>query len=139
MAMIAVAEDDLVSRMMIHAIISKMGHTALLFRDGSAAWQFLEDNPKLVSLLVTDLMMPEMDGHELIQKVRSSDKLKELPIIVESAYVGVKGIAALLEEGATVVLSKPIEAIALQKYVSDLLGENGEGGEAEKPAIAQAQ
>jgi DNA-binding response OmpR family regulator len=83
-----------------------------------------ENGEKAISLLeefrpaaiVTDLMMPEVTGLDLIRHVRSDSKLNETPIIVVSAAVG-----SLIEEakglGATEVIRKPVDLLELVKKI----------------------
>lgn len=71
-------------------------------------------------LLITDLMMPEMSGIELIKVVRDAVAWKKLPIIVLSAFSNVYLMEAH-RAGATVVLRKPDDLDKLVETVIDLL------------------
>ncbi|MBU1247772.1 MAG: response regulator, partial [Proteobacteria bacterium] len=59
--------------------------------------------------LITDIMMPEMDGRQLIQTLRGDTQFQQLPIIIMSAVVGVRDISGLLKLGASRFLSKPLD------------------------------
>ena len=87
-------------------------------RNGRVAWEILQDNHDGIDLVITDLMMPEMDGHELIVKIREDIKTAKKPIIVQSAYLGVKGTRELMEQGADAVIPKPIDGQYLMDHIA---------------------
>ena len=120
MAKIVIAEDDMVSRSIIVATVESMGHTAIQCSDGLRAFYVLQDNPDS-ALLITDMMMPNLSGRELVEKVRGSETCKRLPILIVSGAVGPKAINDLLEAGATAFLGKPINGYLLQEYVKENL------------------
>lgn len=121
MTIITIAEDDHSSRLILEKIVEDMGYTALLFADGRECWNFLQLNGQRVGLLITDLMMPEMDGHALIKTLRAHKKTSHIPVVVQSAYIGVSGISALLDEGANAVVAKPIDSTELKNYIQQLV------------------
>lgn len=117
MALILVAEDDPISQKLICTVIEKMGHIPVRCRNGRLAFEVLADNPGLFSLVITDLMMPELDGHGLLRKIREHEGLTTLPIIVQSAYLGVQATAEMIEQGASAVLQKPIDTDLMREYI----------------------
>ncbi|MCU0663981.1 MAG: response regulator [Myxococcota bacterium] len=117
MALILVAEDEPISQKLICTVIEKMGHVPVRCRNGRLALEVLEDNPLLFSLLITDIMMPELDGHGLLRKIREQKGLAALPIIIQSAYLGVQATAEMIEQGASAVLHKPIDTDLLREYI----------------------
>ncbi len=93
---------------------------ALQSSNGRRAWDVLCDNPE-IAMLITDMQMPDMDGRQLIHQVRGSSTFQALPIVIVSGVVGVSEIAALLEQGASRFLSKPINVQHLKDYIETLL------------------
>ncbi|MCD6264525.1 MAG: response regulator [Deltaproteobacteria bacterium] len=71
MMKILVAEDNVVSQNILEKILEKSGHEVMTAENGLKAWELLQRNS--VRMVITDWMMPEMDGLELCQKLRSSD------------------------------------------------------------------
>ena len=117
---ILIAEDDpIVSKMLWHCV-SKMGFAPVVSSNGKRAWDVLCDNVD-IALLITDMSMPEMSGKELIQAVRESDLLSNIPIIIVSGVVGPNEIADTLKLGASRFLPKPVDTKMLQNYISLLL------------------
>lgn len=114
MAKILVAEDDSTTRMLLLRTLEAMGHQILLSPDGRHALASLESNPG-IGLLITDMVMPEMDGRALINAVR--ERGHKLTIVIMSAVVGVREIADLLDHGASFFLPKPIKLSELREYV----------------------
>ncbi len=116
MAKILIAEDDALSQKFVGTIVERMGHSAFLSFDGQHAWEKLcaEDH---FDILITDIMMPRMDGTTLIRTIRADQRFATIPIIIMSAFIGVKDIAGLLEIGATWFLPKPVDRIALEDYI----------------------
>jgi len=80
-------------------------------RDGEEAWQRLNQDDAF-DLVFTDLMMPIMDGHELIRAVRASSKhkLKQLPILVVTGNEESNARNLALNAGATAFIPKPFSA-----------------------------
>jgi diguanylate cyclase (GGDEF)-like protein len=108
MMYILIAEDDFTSRTMLGAVLQKSGHDVLAAVDGEEAWQILqqEESPKL---LILDLVMPKMNGLEVIEKVRASQK-KIPPYIIMLTSKGEKrDIIQGLNAGADDYLAKPFD------------------------------
>ena len=120
MGKILIAEDDMVSQKIVSRTSEKMGHTVFISPNGKHAYDSLKTNNDF-DLLITDVMMPEMDGRDLIRTIRKEEKYKNLPIIIMSAYVGVKEISSFLETGATIFLPKPIDTAKLKTSIMKYL------------------
>ncbi len=88
------------------------GYEALLMAE--------EQHPDLI---ITDLMMPEMDGYELCNRVRSSELLCHIPLVVVSARGEDEDRIRALENGADAYLQKPFNAEELQVYVENLISQ----------------
>ena len=120
MARILIAEDDNFSRKICYKLIDKMGHTPICSPDGKHAYQtLLADNN--IDLLITDIMMPEMDGRTLINTIRGHSSFSKLPIIIMSAVVSLTDISAFIKQGADFFLPKPMDKDNLIEYVERCL------------------
>ena len=120
MAKIVIAEDDVTSRAVLVKGVELMGHTAIQCSDGLRAYYIVQDNPD-IDMLITDMMMPNIDGRELIERVRSNEKFSALPILIISGAVGPKAIRDLLKLGATAFMGKPVGLEELSEYVGKYL------------------
>jgi CheY-like chemotaxis protein len=123
MKKILIAEDEYVTQQKIALIIEEMGYIPFISPNGKHAYETLQVNEGF-NILITDIMMPEMDGRELIKLVREHSELKDLPIIIMSAFIGVKEISNLLQLGATIFQRKPIIPEEIQdnikRYINKL-------------------
>ena len=66
---VLVADDEATSRLVVRAAVQKLGHECLIAEDGDRAWTLLQESP--VDVLVTDWMMPGLDGPELCRRIRA--------------------------------------------------------------------
>ena len=113
---ILIAEDDFTSRIMLSAVLQKAGHEVVAAVDGDDAWQILQ-HEGAPSLLILDLVMPKMDGLEVIEKVRASKK-KLPPYIIMLTSKGEKSdIIQGLDAGADDYLTKPFDVGELRARV----------------------
>lgn len=106
---ILIAEDDATSRLALAAVLRKNGHEVVKTVNGAEAWHALcqSDAPNLAIL---DWMMPEMDGLEVIRRVRSLQSVCSPYIILLTARGEKSDVVAGLETGANDHLAKPFDA-----------------------------
>ena len=116
MAKILVVEDDVVTQKLVVAILEQQGHYAFVSPNGRHALETLQVNK--FDLMVTDVMMPELDGRALIEAVRNIPRLTGMPIIIISAVIKSSEVMDLLEQGATYFIAKPLEKEDLLEYVN---------------------
>lgn len=105
---ILVAEDDPTSEAFLTGTLRAWGHEVIVVGDGVSALEMLEsENPPEVAIL--DWMMPEPSGPEVCRKVRATDRLKHLYLIILTARDSSDAIAEALNAGADDFVSKPFE------------------------------
>jgi signal transduction histidine kinase/CheY-like chemotaxis protein len=80
---VLIVDDDAAALHLVEAILRSAGYQTLTAKDGAAALAILSETP--VSAIVVDLMMPEMNGFELIQHAKEQPRLKDVPIFVLTA------------------------------------------------------
>lgn len=124
MARILIAEDDPVSQIQVFNIVEKLGHVPFVSPNGLHAWQALKASNSF-DLLISDLVMPEMDGRQLIKTMRDSSRFIDFPVIIISAVIGISEINDILELGASSFLGKPVRMTELNEYLKRLLKLNG--------------
>jgi CheY-like chemotaxis protein len=134
MTTVLVADDDKGTRMTLGRILSGLGLNVVFASDGMRARMVLEDNPD-IHLLITDVVMPVLDGRELVAGLRREERFDELGIIMMSATVTVCEITRLLELGASRFLAKPVNERALCEEIEAILTapEFGPKGLARRP------
>ena len=109
-----VAEDSILLSRMIRESLEKAGYANLrMFPNGAELWQALEDCGQQgdvdgqVALIITDLEMPQMDGHRLTKLIKSSKQFQHIPVIIFSSLITEEMRRKGQEVGADEQLSKP--------------------------------
>lgn len=83
---IVVAEDSAPNRTILVLLLKKLGFNVIECEDGKVAWDAMESaSDQQIVAVISDMMMPNMDGMELLRKVRASDRFKELPFVFVTA------------------------------------------------------
>lgn len=121
MKRILIVDDSETARMFIRKCMEIAGCRDDEFYeapDGEKAIAFLRNNP--VDLVVTDLNMPLMNGVELLKKVRESDSLRSLPVLVISSTQNRSKEAELEAFQFTKVLGKPVSPAKMLEALKSL-------------------
>jgi two-component system chemotaxis sensor kinase CheA len=92
-ATILFAEDSSFFRNQVRASMEKEGFTVLEAEDGVIAWDLLQEKSEEISLVVTDIEMPKMDGFTLTRKIKESPAYSHLPVIALTTLAGEEDIA----------------------------------------------
>ena len=87
--------------------------------NGREGWEIAVS--QLPALIITDVMMPEMDGNEFCRNLKNDQRTSHIPVIMLTAKIAVEQQLEGLESGADVYLTKPFSIPVLQSYVSNLL------------------
>jgi PAS domain S-box-containing protein len=118
-ATILVAEDDDDLRGVLTASLTRNGHRVIQARDGAEALAAIERDQ--VDLLVLDLVMPNIDGFEVLARLKEIKQGLTIPVVVVTGTDRSTTELQALRLGANVYLTKPIEAAALTEEVTRLL------------------
>ena len=117
--MILVADDDPGIRMFINDYLEMSGYSVITAEDGQAALDLVEKyHPHL---LVTDIMMPRMDGYELVRQVRQRPAFRLLPVIFLTERASTQERIRGYELGCDLYLPKPFEMQELGAMIRNLL------------------
>ena len=118
LAVILVVDDDEFICSLLQAHLEEMGYSALLASGAKEALGILQEKP--VDLVLSDLVMPEMDGLGLLRLVK--DGYPSIPFIIMTAYGAVDTAVAALKQGAHDFIQKPISPDELQATIGNALG-----------------
>ena len=116
-ARLLLAEDDRALRRYLEVVLQRAGHKVVAVTDGLEAMKVLLSST--IDVVITDAMMPNLNGYELCRFVRSSQHLSHLPIILLSALD--RKDAAPEADQADAFLSKPISPEVLLECVAEVL------------------
>src|SRR6201995_1561245 len=100
-------DDDARNIFALSSVLERRGMNVLTATTGSEAIQIIEATPNLAIVLM-DIMMPEMDGYQTIEKIRENARLRRLPIIALTAKAMKGDREKCLEAGASDYLAKPV-------------------------------
>ncbi len=117
-ATIVVAEDDDDLRGVLAASLARGGHRVIQARDGGEALAAIDR--QRVDLVVLDLWMPNVDGFEVLERIRSAGDAT-IPVVVVSGGDRAASEVRALGLGANIFLTKPVDAAALTEEVTRLL------------------
>jgi serine phosphatase RsbU (regulator of sigma subunit) len=107
-----VVDDNENNRDILARRLERQGHTVALAENGRAALALMRAQP--FDLVLLDIMMPEMNGYEVLGQVRDDPSLRHLPIIVVSAIDELDSVVRCIELGAEDYLLKPINPVLLK-------------------------
>lgn len=108
-------DDNENNRDLFSRYLKRDGYTVVLAEDGVQALDLLRSQP--VSLVVLDLMMPNLDGFGVLEAMRSDEALQAIPVIVVSAATDTDKLMRCLSMGAQNYLFKPLHPEFLRSRV----------------------
>jgi two-component system alkaline phosphatase synthesis response regulator PhoP len=133
-ARILVAEDDPKQAELVRRYAVADGHSVTVVGDGGAALESVRTN--LPDLLILDVMMPALDGHDVCRLLRSAPESAALPILMLTARAGEDDLLSGLDVGADDYLTKPYSPRELMARCRALLRRaRAAGTEAARPPV----
>ncbi|WP_139982245.1 response regulator [Nocardioides litoris] len=117
MATVLVADDDTDIAQLVRRVLTSAGHDVLVAPDGVRALVHVA----AVDLVVLDVSMPTLDGHEVTALLRETHHTHDVPVLVISSDTTPAAIEAALDAGADGYLPKPIVPTELVRRVDHLL------------------
>src|SRR5262245_57918241 len=98
-ASILVVDDDPVQRRLLSATVGRLGYAAIAADSGAEALRILGGpEGEALALVILDLLMPEIDGMAVLQKLREMDRAT--PVIVQTAHGGIDTVVGAMRAGA---------------------------------------
>ena len=116
MVRVLIVDDEYILLDMIAALIEELGYESIVAANGHEALAILHAQPVPPSLIITDVMMPRMNGVELAHTIRTEPRFAEVPIILMSA-----GGELPLTPDASYFLHKPFSIDQIADVISSLL------------------
>ena len=116
---ILIVDDDHINRGIFKRRLKQRGYDVYEENSGADALNFLNSNN--VDLILLDLLMPDINGIEVLNKLRSSDTLQSIPVIIISGLDDPRSIVSCLRNGANDYLAKPVELSVLEIKVASVL------------------
>lgn len=119
---ILIVDDDATNRKLLRGILESAGYLVLEAQDGLEGLRTIQASPSPIRLVITDLLMPEMDGFQLTNEIRGDPRLRLVPILVYTSTYDAPGDEALaFQVGADRYILKTSSRAELLDAVDDLL------------------
>ena len=114
-----VVDDDPTNRMLLSRSLEQQGHRVSGAENGKEALERLRSEPFDIVLL--DVLMPELDGYETLERIQSDEKLRHIPVIMVSALEELESVVRCIELGAEDYLPKPFDPVLLRARLNACL------------------
>jgi two-component system cell cycle response regulator len=109
---ILVVDDNRLNRMKLAHSLQQEGHSSVMAEDGRQALDLLAE--KQFDVVLLDLVMPELDGFQVLEQMKADSHLRDIPVIVISALDDMESTIRCIEMGATDYLPKPFDVALLR-------------------------
>jgi len=114
-----IVDDHEVNRDVLSRRLIRQGHDVASFESGRSALSALRK--ETYDLVLLDIMMPEMDGYEVLHEIKSDERLRHIPVIMISALQELDSVVRCIEMGADDYLFKPFNPTLLKARVTSCL------------------
>lgn len=109
---VLLVEDDPLSRHLLQQMLKNLGYEVTACEDGKAAWEAFTSQE--FHLVVSDWLMPNLDGLELCKKIRTSDKSYYSYFILQTSCAEKESLVSAISSGVDDYLLKPYDVVKLQ-------------------------
>jgi two-component system, sensor histidine kinase ChiS len=117
---ILIADDDPVMRHLLTSIVRTEGYDTVVVDDGREAYRILQSDADFRAGIF-DMMMPHLEGLDIIRYMRTEKRLQRIPVMMISAERDLQLMAKSFVAGATVFLTKPFNTTQFQTTLRVLL------------------
>jgi adenylate cyclase len=115
-ATILVVDDNEMNRDMLARRLERQNYKTVMADNGQRALDLLHEQP--FDLVLLDIMMPKMNGYEVLETVKADEQLKNTPIIMISAVDDLDSVVKCIEMGAEDYLFKPFNPVLLRARIN---------------------
>ena len=117
---ILIVDDQVTNRRKLSLAVRHLGHVAETTNNGAEALEILRSGTKY-DLVLLDILMPGMDGHEVLSRMKADETLRDIPVIVISALEEMDSVITSIERGAEDYLAKDFKPALLRARISACL------------------
>ena len=121
---ILVADDNKINLMMLTRALSLQGYQVTTAMDGGQALEILNSPAaETIDVVLLDILMPDLDGYQVLEKIKAKEELRHIPVIMISALDEMDSVIRCIEMGATDYLHKPYNPALLEARINSSLAE----------------
>jgi adenylate cyclase len=113
---ILIVEDNRVNSLLLSRGLQQLGHAIAFAEHGREALDLLRTRD--FDLMLLDVLMPELDGYEVLAELQRDPRLRDLPVIVTSSLDELDSVVKCVEMGAEDYLTKPVNPVLLNARIS---------------------
>jgi adenylate cyclase len=113
---ILVVDDNRVNRLLLGRGLEHEGHAVVFAEHGAEALDLLRR--ERFDLMLLDVLMPELDGYEVLEQLKLDPHLRDIPVVVTSALDELDSVVRCLEMGAEDYLTKPVNPVLLSARIN---------------------
>jgi signal transduction histidine kinase len=114
-----IVDDNEISRDLLTRHLQRQGHHVTVAENGRQALEMIQTHP--FDLMLLDIMMPEMNGYQVLEYLKSHETWRDIPVIIISALEELDSVVRCIEMGAEDYLSKPFNPVLLRARIGACL------------------
>ncbi len=117
---ILIVEDDKTSSRIIELTLKRYGYSYYVTENGHSALSRLSASPEIL-LVISDIMMPDMDGLEMLQRMKSAREFQKIPVIMSTTRADVDTVKQAVKLGCRDYVIKPVNPLQLMKKIERIM------------------
>ncbi len=133
---VLIVDDEPNVRLMLETALTSVGYDVEAAADGQSALETLTTRASAFDMVLLDLLMPRMDGMELLRQLRAVGNV--IPVVILTAHGSIPEAVEAMKLGAIDFLAKPVTPDALRRVVAEVIERHAVPGGLEKPAVPTA-
>ena len=114
-----IVDDNEINRDVLARQLGRQGHATAVAENGREALEMVGERE--FDLLLLDIMMPEMNGYEVLRRLKGDERLRDIPVIMISALDEIETVVRCIELGAEDYLPKPFDPVLLRARIGACL------------------
>jgi two-component system sensor histidine kinase/response regulator len=119
---ILVIDDMTTHLLLLQTILEEEGYKVITIDNGEDALRIIKEDNRLDAILL-DIMMPDIDGFDILDQLKTDNGKSKIPIIIVSAKTDTKSIKKAIEKGAYDYITKPLNIQDIRNKVNSALSE----------------
>lgn len=123
---ILIVEDDPINLMILEDNLQAEGYEIIAATGGEKAWHMIAAEPERFAVILLDRVLPDMDGLEILRRMKSDTRLAHSPVIMQTSLTAPQDVAEGLRAGAFYYLTKPFSADMLIAIVTAAIQDHSE-------------